>query len=76
MRHPAPTYRDGFTARATNFEVSGGVGADIPLSKELSARVFAKDYYGKANFGTLGSLNADTRYVHNLALTSGLRFTF
>jgi hypothetical protein len=66
----------GFTASATNFEVSGGLGADIPLTRDLALSVMAKDYYGKANFGSLGSLNAETNYVHSFALTGGLRYAF
>ncbi len=66
----------GFTAKATNFEVSGGVGADFPFTRELSFRLMAKDYYGKANFGSLGTLQAETKYVHSLALTGGLRYQF
>jgi hypothetical protein len=66
----------GFTAKATNFEVSGGLGADIPMTRDLALRLMAKDYYAKADFGSLGSLQADTKYVHSLALTGGLRYTF
>jgi hypothetical protein len=66
----------GFSADATDFMVSGGVGADIPLSSSMAIRLMAKDHYGKADFGNLGSLEAKTDDLHTLALSAGLRIAF
>lgn len=66
----------GVTADATDFQVSGGIGADIPVSSSLALRVMAKDFYGKADFGSVGPLNARTEDLHAVALTGGLRFAF
>lgn len=66
----------GISAATTDFQVSGGIGADIPLSSNLSMRLMAKDYYGKADFGSVGALNARTGDLHTVALTGGIRFTF
>jgi hypothetical protein len=60
----------------TDFMVSGGLGADFPLARNISMRVMAKDYYGKADFGTLGPLTAKTKDLHTLGLTGGVRIAF
>lgn len=66
----------GVDASTTDFQVSGGLGADFPLSRTLSLRILAKDYYGKADFGSLGPLTAKTEDLHAVALTGGLRIAF
>ena len=66
----------GVTADATDFQVSGAVGADFPISSNIALRLMAKDHYGKADFGSLGSLNARTEDLHTVALTGGLRIAF
>lgn len=66
----------GITASSTDFEVSGGIGADLPIAQNIALRLMAKDYYGKSDFGGLGELRARTKYLHNLALTAGINFTF
>ncbi|MGH7467356.1 MAG: hypothetical protein ACRENP_05155 [Longimicrobiales bacterium] len=66
----------GITADATDFMVSGGLGADIPISSSMAIRLLAKDHYGKADFGSLGSLEAKTNDLHTLALSAGLRIAF
>lgn len=66
----------GVSASTTDFEVSGGIGADIPLGPNLALRVMAKDYYGKADFGSLGPLTARTEDMHAVALTGGVRIAF
>ena len=66
----------GVTADATDFQVSGAIGADFPLGSNLALRVMAKDYFGKADFGSVGPLNARTEDLHAVALTGGLRFAF
>jgi hypothetical protein len=66
----------GFSGSTTDFQVSGGVGADVPIAGNFSLRLLAKDYYGKADFGSVGELEARTEDIHSLALTGGIRFTF
>ena len=66
----------GITGTTTDFQVSGGVGADIPIAGNFELRLLAKDHYGKADFGAVGELQARTKDIHTLALTGGVRFTF
>jgi hypothetical protein len=66
----------GLTGTTTDFQVSGGVGADIPIASHFALRLLAKDHYGKADFGSVGELRARTKDIHTVALTGGLRFTF
>ena len=66
----------GASASTTDFTVSGGLGADFPISRSLSFRVLARDYYGKADFGSIGSLEARTDDLHAVSLTGGVRFAF
>jgi hypothetical protein len=64
------------SADATNFQVSGGIGADMPIAQNLALRLLVKDHYGKSDFGGVGDLRARTRDVHNVALTAGLQLSF
>lgn len=66
----------GVTADATDFQVSGGIGADMPLAPNISLRFMAKDHYGKADFGSVGPLEAKTNDLHTVALTGGVRIAF
>lgn len=66
----------GFSAKTTDFQVSGALGADVPISQNLALRLMAKDYWGKADFGTLGPLTAKTNDLHTVALSAGLRVAF
>jgi hypothetical protein len=66
----------GVSGTTTDFQVSGGVGADVPITSNFSLRLMAKDHYGKADFGSLGELRARTKDIHSLALTGGIRFAF
>jgi hypothetical protein len=66
----------GVTADATDFQVSGAIGADFPLSQNIAVRVLAKDHYGKADFGSVGPLEAKTNDLHTLALVGGVRIEF
>lgn len=66
----------GITADATDFQVSGAVGGDMPLSSNIALRLMAKDYYGKADFGSVGELEAKTNDLHTVTLTGGLRIAF
>jgi hypothetical protein len=66
----------GVNADATDFQVSGAVGADFPLATNIAVRVMAKDHYGKADFGNVGPLEAKTGDIHTLALVGGVRIAF
>lgn len=66
----------GVNADATDFQVSGAVGVDMPLASNIGLRLMAKDHYGKADFGNVGQLEARTNDFHTVALTGGLRITF
>lgn len=71
----------GLHARTTDFMVSGGLGVDVPVTQSVAVRVLAKDYVAKASFGSyylgsLGTLDANTKELNNVALTAGIRFTF
>jgi hypothetical protein len=66
----------GVSARATDFMVSGGVGADFPVTNSLAVRLMVKDHYGKADFGSLGPVSAKTNDLHTIALTAGMRLAF
>ncbi len=66
----------GVSAHSTDFMVSGGVGVDVPVSSSMAIRLLAKDHYGKADFGSLGSLEAKTNDLHTVALSAGLRIAF
>ena len=66
----------GLTGKTTDFVVSGGVGADLPITHNVAMRFMAKDYYGKADFGSLGSYSAKTRDIHTLAISGGIRIAF
>jgi hypothetical protein len=66
----------GISASTTDFQVSGGIGADLPIANNIALRLMAKDHYGKSDFGGLGELRARTKELHNVALTAGLNFRF
>jgi hypothetical protein len=66
----------GVSADATDFQVTGGIGADIPIAPHLALRIFAKDHYGKSDFGGVGAFRARTDDLHNIALTAGLQLSF
>ena len=66
----------GVTADATDFQVSGALGFDMPLAPNVALRVMAKDHYGKADFGSVGPLEVKTKDLHTLALTGGVRIAF
>jgi hypothetical protein len=66
----------GVSASTTDFMVSGGVGADFPINRNLAIRIMGKDHYGKADFGSVGGFSAKTEDLHTLALTGGLRISF
>ena len=66
----------GISASSTDFQVSGGIGADLPITNNIALRLMAKDHYGKSDFGGLGELRARTKELHNLALMAGLHLSF
>jgi hypothetical protein len=66
----------GLKTHATDFTVSGGVGVNIPLSANSGIQLLAKDYYGKADFGSVGSLDVSSDDIHTIGLTGGIRIGF
>jgi hypothetical protein len=64
----------GVAAESTDLAASAGLGVDIPLGAGASIRLMARDHYGKADFGSLGSINARTDEFHTVSLSAGLRF--
>lgn len=66
----------GLDAKSTDFTVSAGVGADLPITSNIAIRLLARDYLGKADFGTLGPLVAKTQDIHAVTLSTGLRIGF
>lgn len=66
----------GVTAKTTDFIVTGAVGADLPVARNISLRLLAKDHWGKADFGTIGPLTARTEDLHAVALSAGVRIAF
>ena len=66
----------GLHASSTDFMVSGGIGADVPLSSNLAMRFMAKDYWAGADFGSIGPITAKNDDVHAIGLSGGLRITF
>src|SRR5688572_15484291 len=59
----------GVTADATDFQVSGAIGFDMPVASNIALRVMAKDHYGKADFGSVGPLEVKSNDLHAVALT-------
>ena len=71
----------GMTADATDFHVSGAIGVDMPLARNIAVRLMAKDHYGPADFGSIdvpgiGTLSARADDLHAVALTGGVRIAF
>jgi hypothetical protein len=61
---------------ASNLAYNVGVGADLPLGRNLGIRVLAKDYIGKFDTGDIVGLDLDTRTTHNWALSLGVTLGF
>jgi hypothetical protein len=66
----------GIEAASTDFVLAGGAGFDIPLGAGMAIRLLARDLYGKADFGSLGPVQARTDEVHTMSFSAGLRFGF
>ena len=66
----------GLKAHSTDFTVSGGVGFNIPLSSNADIQFLAKDYYGKADFGSVGSVDLSTNDINTIGLSGGIRISF
>ena len=61
---------------ATNLAYNVGVGADLPLGRNLGIRVLAKDYIGKFDASDVIGLNLETKTTHNWALNVGVTLGF
>ena len=66
----------GVKTHSTDFTVSAGLGFNIPLSGSSGIQVLAKDYYGKADFGSIGSIDVKTDDMHTIGLSGGIRIGF
>lgn len=65
----------GVTAHATDFAGNAGIGADVVVIPGVALRLMAKDYIGKASFGS-SPLEVETKTMSNLALTAGIKIMF
>jgi hypothetical protein len=61
---------------ATNLAYNVGVGADLPLGRNLGIRVLAKDYIGKFDASDVVGLDVETKTSHNWALSVGVTLGF
>ena len=61
---------------ATNLAYNVGVGADLPLGRNLGVRVLAKDYIGKFDASDVVGLDIETKTTHNWALSLGVTLGF
>lgn len=61
---------------ATNLAYNVGVGADLPLGRNLGIRVLAKDYIGKFDASDVIGLDIETKTTHNWALNVGVTLGF
>jgi hypothetical protein len=61
---------------ASNLAYNVGVGADLPLGRNLGVRVLAKDYIGKFDASDIVGLDIDTKTTHNWALSLGITLGF
>lgn len=66
----------GMSARTTDVAGNLGAGLDVVVTPGIALRLMAKDYVGKANFGSLGSLTAETKTMNNVALTAAMKLMF
>jgi hypothetical protein len=66
----------GFTRTATNAAFTAGLGADIPLARNLGLRLLARDYIGKFDFSEASAIDATTKTSNNVALSAGLKLGF
>jgi len=66
----------GTSRNATNTAFNAGIGADIPLARNIGLRVLARDYIGKFDFNQATSLDVDAKTSHNVALAAGLKLEF
>ena len=61
---------------ATNLAYNVGVGADLPLGRNLGVRVLAKDYIGKFDASDVVGLDLGGKTTHNWALSVGVTLGF
>jgi hypothetical protein len=66
----------GTSRNATNAAFNAGIGADIPLARNIGLRLVARDYIGKFDFNQATSINVDAKTSHNVALAAGLKLGF
>ena len=66
----------GISRNATNLAFNAGVGADVPLGRNLGLRLAVKDYIGKFDFDEATSIDYEAKTSHNVALSAGLKLAF
>lgn len=66
----------GLSRKTSNLAFNAGVGADVPLSRNLSVRLFAKDYIGKFDIQEASGIDYEAKTSHNIALSAGLKLQF
>ncbi|HVF41048.1 MAG TPA: outer membrane beta-barrel protein [Gemmatimonadaceae bacterium] len=66
----------GMNRDATNMSFNAGVGADVPLGRNLGLRLVAKDYLGKFDFDEATTIDYKAKTSHNVALSAGLKLAF
>jgi hypothetical protein len=66
----------GFSRTASNLAFNAGLGADVPLGRNLGLRLFAKDYIGKFDVNEAAGVDYEAKTSHNIALSAGLKLQF
>ena len=66
----------GLSRTATNAAFTAGIGADIPLDRNIGLRLAARDYIGKFDLNEATSLDVSTSTSNNVALSAGLKLGF
>jgi hypothetical protein len=64
------------STNATNPAVTGGIGVDVQMGRNVAMRLMAKDYYGKFDFEEAALIDVGGDKTHNFALTAGIKFGF
>lgn len=66
----------GISRTTSNIAFNAGLGADIPLARNLGLRLFAKDYIGKLDVNEASGIDYEAKTSHNVALSAGLKLQF
>lgn len=66
----------GFNRNTTNLAFNAGLGADLPLARNIGVRLVARDYIGKFDFNEATAIDYEAKTSHNVALGAGLTLGF